>query len=309
MVRPLLLLSLLLPLTGCATPATSTTPETTVLLSSSKAWDGTTYRSYPTGQPQLTLLKIHIPPHTTLAWHSHPIPNAGYILSGELQVETPDGNASVLLKAGDALAEIVGGVHRGKTTAQATELIVFYAGNTTLPLTQPLTDEAAAASTATAPSPLTALLLSVEQRASIASIAAENKWKTGQPVEDRPRERQVIANAMAQAARHGLDTQRVERFFSDQIEASKLLQYDLMNVWHANRDEAPDSTPGDLPGLRKALDQMQEDLLKNLAEFDRTVDRHQCSRLLAQTLEADGRRSHPEHLAMIRATASLCLPQ
>ncbi len=307
MVRPLLLLSLLLPLTGCATLPASTKPETSVLLSSSQAWDGTIYRAYPAGQPRLTLLKIRIPPHTTLDWHSHPIPNAGYVLSGELQVETRDDRQKVLLKRGDALAEIVGGVHRGKTTDQAAELIVFYAGNTTLPLSQPAaTGDSAETLKGTTPQPLAALLLSVEQRASIASIAAEHKWKAGLPVEDRGRERLVIANARAQAARHGLDPVRVERFFSDQIEAAKLLQYDLMNAWHANAEEAPDTTRRDLAGLRKALDLMQEDLLKNLAAFDRAIAPQECATLLARSLEADGRRSHPEHLAMIRATASLC---
>ena len=177
----------------------------------------------------------------------------------------------------------------------------------------PAFTEAPAISTPTRHDPvsttLAALLLSVEQRASIASLAAENKWRTGQPVEDRPRERQVIANAMTQAARHGLDAQRVEQFFSDQIEASKLLQYDLMTVWHANPDEAPGPSPSDLPGLRKALDLMQEDLLKNLAAFDRTIDPRECAPRLARALEADGRRCNPEHLAMTRATASLCRSQ
>lgn len=299
MVRSLVLLSLLLPLTGCATPPVDGKPETTVLLQATQAWDGTIYQPYPDGQTQLTLLKIRIPPNTTLDWHQHPVPSAGYLLAGELVVDTYDAKHLTLLKAGDALAESVGRSHRGRTGKDAAELIVFYAGNTSLPLTQPSADS----------SHLTPLLLSIEQRMSLARIAAENKSKTGQAVEDRHREKQVIANATTQAARHGLDAQRVERFFTDQIEASKLLQYDLMNTWHANDDKTPDSSQDSLPGLRKALDQMQEDLLKNLAEFDRTVDRNECPRLLAQARETDGRISSPEHLAMVRATAGLCLPQ
>jgi len=32
-------------------------------------------------------LKITLPPHTKLEWHSHPIPSAAYIVAGELTVE------------------------------------------------------------------------------------------------------------------------------------------------------------------------------------------------------------------------------
>ncbi|SAK92372.1 hypothetical protein AWB76_06807 [Caballeronia temeraria] len=54
-------------------------PETTVstvLLKSDHSWDGTRYKSYPAGQPQLTVLNIVIPAHTALPWHTHPMPNA-----------------------------------------------------------------------------------------------------------------------------------------------------------------------------------------------------------------------------------------
>ena len=58
-----------------------------VLLQSSHSWDGQPYQAYPAGTPELSVVKITIPPHTSLPWHTHPIPNAGYILSGELMVE------------------------------------------------------------------------------------------------------------------------------------------------------------------------------------------------------------------------------
>jgi hypothetical protein len=31
------------------------------------------YQSYPTGKPQLTVLRITIPPNTALHWHHHPV--------------------------------------------------------------------------------------------------------------------------------------------------------------------------------------------------------------------------------------------
>ena len=82
------------------------------LIQSTSSWDGTPYRAYPAGQPQITVLKITIPPYTTMKWHSHPMPNAGYILSGELTIEKKDGTKKHFV-AGQAVSETVDSIHRG----------------------------------------------------------------------------------------------------------------------------------------------------------------------------------------------------
>jgi quercetin dioxygenase-like cupin family protein len=116
--------------------AISNNPEATiskVLLKTSQSWDGVSYDHYPEGQPELSVLKMVIPPHTTLPWHTHPMPNAGYVLSGNLTVESKDGRHHTTLHAGDVLPEMVGTVHRGSTGDTPVELIVFYAGAKGLP--------------------------------------------------------------------------------------------------------------------------------------------------------------------------------
>ena len=100
----------------------------TVLLQADHSWDGSTYEAYPAGQPQLTVLRITIPAHTALPWHTHPMPNAAYVISGTLHVETRDGQHQTTLHAGDVLPEMVGTVHHGWTDESPVELIVFYAG-------------------------------------------------------------------------------------------------------------------------------------------------------------------------------------
>jgi hypothetical protein len=45
-----------------------------VLLQTTRSWDGETYKPYPKGQPQLSVLRICIPPHTSLPWHNHTPP-------------------------------------------------------------------------------------------------------------------------------------------------------------------------------------------------------------------------------------------
>jgi quercetin dioxygenase-like cupin family protein len=107
--------------------------QTEVLIQSTSSWDGTPYVSYPAGRPQITILKITIAPHTTMKWHSHPLPNAGYILSGELTIEQEDGTKEHFV-AGQAVTETVNSIHRGITGAERTVLIVFYPGTPGLPL-------------------------------------------------------------------------------------------------------------------------------------------------------------------------------
>jgi quercetin dioxygenase-like cupin family protein len=112
-------------------------PQTEVeqILQTTQAWDGTVYKNYPTGQPQLTVLRIKIPPHTALHWHYHPVISVGYVLSGELTVEKRDTGERTRVRAGQALPETVGTIHRGFTTDSPVELIVFYAGQAGEPIT------------------------------------------------------------------------------------------------------------------------------------------------------------------------------
>jgi quercetin dioxygenase-like cupin family protein len=106
------------------------------LLQTDKAWDGTTYAAYPKGSPKLSVLEITIPPRTTMDWHRHPIPNVAYVMSGEIKVEKQDGQTAHFTK-GQLIPETVGAWHRGVTGDRAVELLVFYAGASDLPLSEP----------------------------------------------------------------------------------------------------------------------------------------------------------------------------
>jgi quercetin dioxygenase-like cupin family protein len=52
------------------------------ILQTTQSWDSTNYQNYPTGQPQLTVLRIKVPANTALHWHHHPVISVGYVLSG-----------------------------------------------------------------------------------------------------------------------------------------------------------------------------------------------------------------------------------
>jgi len=105
------------------------------LLQTDSAWDGAPYANYPSGRPEISVLRITVPAHSVLPWHTHPMPNAGYVLSGTITVEKPDGEKRTV-NAGDVLPETVGSVHRGVTGDSPVTLIVFYAGSKGMPLSQ-----------------------------------------------------------------------------------------------------------------------------------------------------------------------------
>ena len=112
--------------------------QSETLLRTGSSWDGEPYESYPSGQPELSILKITLAPHTELEWHSHPIPNAAYIVSGELTLERKKDGQRQRFAAGQALSETVDTLHRGVTGDEPVVLIVFYAGNSGTPLTEHL---------------------------------------------------------------------------------------------------------------------------------------------------------------------------
>jgi len=104
------------------------------LAKTSSSWDGTQLPAYPTDRPQITILRITIPAGTNLPLHTHPVINAGVLLSGELTVVT-EKEETLVLKAGDPIVEVVDKWHYGKNTgAGPAEIVVFYAGSPETPI-------------------------------------------------------------------------------------------------------------------------------------------------------------------------------
>lgn len=109
--------------------------EAIQLMKTTQSWDGTRYTKYPDGQPEISIIRYRIPAHTTLPWHSHPVINAAYVISGYLTVVTKNGHKTIMIGPGDVLPETVDLIHTGQTDSTAVELIVFYAGTPVIPLT------------------------------------------------------------------------------------------------------------------------------------------------------------------------------
>jgi quercetin dioxygenase-like cupin family protein len=112
-----------------------------ILLQADHAWNGMAYTHYPSGAPQLTMIKLTIAAHTALPWHTHPFPNAGYVLSGELTLQDRESGKSETFHAGQAFAESVDDVHRGVSGDTPTVLLLTYSGTPGTPTSIPAKGE------------------------------------------------------------------------------------------------------------------------------------------------------------------------
>lgn len=117
---------------------TVATAHRDVLLQADQSWNGKPYTHYATGQPELTMLKVTIPAHTALPWHTHPMANAVYVLSGTLTLQDRDSGKSKVFHQGDAFAESVDDVHRGVAGDEPTVLLITYAGTPGVPTSIPV---------------------------------------------------------------------------------------------------------------------------------------------------------------------------
>lgn len=122
-------------LCACATQAPEAPQEkitSEVLVQSTRSWDGGKF-AYPAGEGQLTVTRIIMPKGSSLPMHCHPVPLAGMVTRGQLEVLKEDGQ-TMLIGEGAGLIEVSNQWHFG-TAREAVEIVVVYAGNTELPVT------------------------------------------------------------------------------------------------------------------------------------------------------------------------------
>jgi chorismate mutase len=110
------------------------------------------------------------------------------------------------------------------------------------------------------------LVETTAHRLMIGEQVALAKWDSGKPVEDAPREAQVILGAVKDGVAKGLDEASVSNFFNAQIEANKIVQYALLADWY-RAGKAPEHAPVDLlKEIRPQLDEVQKSLITELVD-------------------------------------------
>jgi quercetin dioxygenase-like cupin family protein len=122
---------------------TVATAHREVLLQADQSWNGNPYVQYPKGRPELTMLKLTIAPHTKLPWHTHPFPNAAYVLSGTLTLHDKLSGKTKVVHQGEAFAESVNDIHRGEAGDEPVVLLITYSGTPGVPTSIPAKGEKA----------------------------------------------------------------------------------------------------------------------------------------------------------------------
>jgi chorismate mutase len=156
--------------------------------------------------------------------------------------------------------------------------------------------------------PLLALVDLAAQRMQVADAVAASKWGTDAPIEDPVREQAVLASAATKSAQLGIDPAVSAQVFTDQIEASKAIQYALYSRWSAHPDQAPSVRP-DLGQIRPVLDRITDELLVQLkATQELRADRACAARLSSARHRVEQIRALDQvhENALDRALASLC---
>ena len=106
----------------------------------------------------------------------------------------------------------------------------------------------------------------IDERLLLAPDVAQYKWNHHLPIEDAPREAQVIAALGHRAGELGVPQPWAEAFFRAQIEASKTAQNELFQGWDVfKRGQFPDA-PDLATVTRPKLDRLTDQLLGALAE-------------------------------------------
>lgn len=160
---------------------------------------------------------------------------------------------------------------------------------------------------------LQSLVETSAQRLVLAEQVALAKWDAGTPVEDAPREAQVIVSAIEAGESRGLVQKAVSDFFRAQIEANKLVQYSLLAEWR-RAGKAPDHAPVNLAStIRPELDRVQTALIAELAETSSVRASASCRMDIAKAVGKyvsvhKNSFSSLKTIALDRALAAACPP-
>ncbi len=131
--------------------------------------------------------------------------------------------------------------------------------------------------------PLTNLVALASQRIALAEPVAQWKWLNHKPIEDKPREAQLLADVERRAVANGIDRDYAHAFFADQIEASKIMQNTLFANWRATRP--PEGTPPDLATTtRPQFDKLTQSMIAALGRVAPLRDAPDCQARVARSV-------------------------
>ncbi|SUA89689.1 gamma subclass chorismate mutase AroQ [Pandoraea pulmonicola] len=153
------------------------------------------------------------------------------------------------------------------------------------------------------------LMNGILERLAISEAVARNKFSSGKPVQDTPRELALLDSVAERATQFGLTPAQARTFFRLQIEAGKLVQTALLARW--TREGHAPGEPVDLATrLRPALDRLGTSLMHDLGRLCALPDDPARMARIHQARERVAKAAKLEALqraAFDEATSGLCL--
>ena len=163
---------------------------------------------------------------------------------------------------------------------------------------EPSRAPAATHATSTTDASLATLSDLIEQRLALMEEVSKAKWNNGSSIEDPEREQKVLQDVQAEARQIDLPSQWVQHFFRLQIEAAKLVQYQLFSQWRSS-DQTRFSKTMDLNSqIRPQLDQITAAILAALKSNWPAVKAEPIRSFEHPPLHKSGRFPEAEHLAL-----------
>ena len=158
---------------------------------------------------------------------------------------------------------------------------------------------------ATTDSALERLVALCAERLLLADQVAASKAQTGKAVEDAAREAEQLTLLSAHAQTHHLAPKQVASFFRWQMEANKLIQYQLL----AASLSSDGASPMPLEEIRTRLNLLNQELLQTLAPALTELQQGTCHEQLYGAIEAQAEQQKLDALhrtALIRAFGDTC---
>jgi chorismate mutase len=158
--------------------------------------------------------------------------------------------------------------------------------------------------------PLSDLVALAARRIGTGDVVAAAKFGTPTAIDDPVREKQELDAVAAESPGLGINPAESAQFFRDQIEASKVVQRGLYQLWTAHTELRPTTKPDLTRTVRPELDALTTEIMRQLQVT--TAARHsgaQCAAQSAAAVTDAGKpldQLHRDALAV--ATRSVCAP-
>ncbi|KAL1463792.1 hypothetical protein WDU94_015504 [Cyamophila willieti] len=141
-------------------------------------------------------------------------------------------------------------------------------------------------------------------RLDLASDIALIKLKTCKLIEDQTREGEILAKATSEGTKQGLTKEQVETFYKAQMEANKMIQY---NVIALNKTLSSASPKNNLAQIRTQINELDAKILllikPAVTELQSSNSSQVCLEAVAKVVAGDPQKADYYKVAVVRSAA------